>query len=115
MRLCGRSGVHSLDQILSWIGTQLRRLEWHAKFPGHRGPKKRAGYGLSGPGFLFLLAFAANLANRTEYSATKRALVDRRVLDRYLVPFETVEQCHSYHMSIRSDIDSRVCRHPSYN
>jgi len=94
MRLCGRPGFHSLDQILSRIGNDLRRLEWPAKYRGHLQRQKRAGYGLSDPGFLFLLAFAANLANRTEHSATKRALVDRRVLDRYLGPFEVVAQCH---------------------
>ena len=115
MRLCGRPGFHSLDQILSSIGNELRRLEWHANNPGHRRRQKRAGCRLSDPGFLFLLAFAANLANRTEHSATKRASVDRRVLDRYLVAFETGAQCHIYHMSICSDTDSRVCRHPFYN
>jgi exopolysaccharide production protein ExoQ len=35
--------------------------------PGHLRRQKRAGYGLSDPGFLFLLAFAANLANRAEH------------------------------------------------
>src|SRR4029077_12556833 len=113
MRLCGRPGFHSLDQILSSIGSELRRVEWHANDPGHLRRQKRAGSRLSDPGFLFLLAFAANLANRTEHSTTKRALVDRRVLNRYFVPFETVAQCHSYHMSISSDTDSCACRHPS--
>ena len=63
MRLCGRPDFHSLDQILSSIGTELRRLEWHASNPGHRIRQKLAGCRLSDPGFLFLLAFAANLEN----------------------------------------------------
>ena len=90
--------------------------EWSgATNPGHLRRQKRAGCRLSDPRLLFLLAFAANLANRTEHSATKRASIDRRVLNRYLVPFKTVAQCHSCHMSISSDTDSCVCRHPSYN
>src|SRR5207302_9729064 len=113
MRLCGHPGFHSLDQILPSNGNELRRVEWHANNPGHRHRQKLAGCRLSDPGFLFLLAFAANLANRTEHSETKRALVDRRILDRYPVPFETVAQCHIYHMSTPSDIDSRVRRHAS--
>ena len=86
MRLCGRPGFHSVDQILSSIRNELRRLG-RANEPRHRHRQKLARCRLSDPGFLFLLAFAANLAHRTEHSATKRASVDRRVLDRYLVAF----------------------------
>src|SRR5207249_7954546 len=69
---------------------------------------------LSDPGFLFLLVFAANLAHRTKHSATKRASVDRRVLARYRIPFETVAQRYINHMSICSDTDRAVCQDPFY-
>ena len=87
-----------------------------ANDPGHLRRQKLAGCRLSDPGFLFLLAFAANLANRTEHSATKRASVDRRVLDRYLVALLRLSHsATSAICSICSDTGSRVCRHPSYN
>src|SRR5947207_13930821 len=78
MRLCGRPGFHSLDQILSSIWNDLRRLG-RANEPRDRRRQKRARCRLSDPGFLFLLAFAANLAHRTEYPETRRTSADRRV------------------------------------
>ena len=71
------------------LGNAFRRVEWHANDAGHLRRQEFAGRRLSDPGFLFLLAFAANLANRTEHSATKRALVDHRILNRYFVPFKS--------------------------
>ena len=68
----------------------------------------------SDPGFLFLLAFAANLANGADHLEATRASADRRVPDRYLVAFFAGAQCHIFHISFYRGTDGRVCRHPFY-
>ena len=111
MRLCGRPGFHSLHQILSSIGTGLRPVEWPGNGQRHRDRQERVGCRLYDPGFLFLLAFAANLANGAEHLETKRASADRRVLDRYLVAFFAGAQCRIFHISAYSGTGGRVCRY----
>ena len=53
MRLCGRPGFHSLHQILSSIGTELRRVDWPADEQRHRPGKNGLGADCLILGFFF--------------------------------------------------------------